>query len=109
MACPWRIQPKAITDSNVEERSKLLLDQYKKKAMLYQTNNLLVPLGDDFRYDKKSEWEQQYKNYLKIFEYINARPELNTEVYSVNIIHQFKIFKKQKLNTCSPSRLSLPL
>lgn len=80
MACPWKIQPKAITDSNVEERAKLLLDQYKKKAMLYQTNNLLVPLGDDFRYDKKNEWEAQYKNYVKIFDYINARPEFNAEV-----------------------------
>lgn len=49
MACPWKIQPKPITDDNVAERSKMLLEQYKKKAMLYKTNNLLVPLGDDFR------------------------------------------------------------
>lgn len=87
MACPWGIQPKAITDSNVEERALKLLDQYKKKAMLYGGQNqiggnLLVPLGDDFRYDKLEEWKLQYQNYQKIFDYINAKPELNTEVFS---------------------------
>lgn len=80
MACPWGVQPKAISEANVAERSKLLLDQYQKKAMLFSTNNLLAPLGDDFRWDSKSEWTQQFSNYMKIFEYINARPELNAEV-----------------------------
>lgn len=80
MKCPWKPQPKLINDDNIEERSFLLLDQYRKKAMLYKTNNILVPLGDDFRYDKKIEWEQQYKNYIKIFNFINSKPELNAEV-----------------------------
>lgn len=80
LSCPWKLQPKQINDDNLEERSLLLLDQYKKKAMLYRSNNLLVPLGDDFRFDKRLEWEQQYQNYQKIFNYINSKPDLNTEV-----------------------------
>jgi alpha-mannosidase II len=47
------------------------LDQYKKKAMLYKTNTLLVPLGDDFRWENDAEWEAQMTNYQKIFDYIN--------------------------------------
>lgn len=57
-----------------------MLDQYKKKAMLFKTNVLLVPLGDDFRWEDKPEWDAQVTNYGKLFEYINSNPELNAEV-----------------------------
>lgn len=61
-------------------RSLTLLDQYRKKAMLYKTNTLLVPLGDDFRWEDKPEWDAQTSNYGKIFDYINSQPDLHAEV-----------------------------
>ncbi|XP_042571064.1 alpha-mannosidase 2x-like [Cyprinus carpio] len=61
--CPWKVPPRAITDANVAERAGVLLDQYRKKSKLFRSKVLLVPLGDDFRYDKALEWDQQYFNY----------------------------------------------
>lgn len=77
--CPWRVPPKAIDDNNVGPRSELLVDQWKKKAELYRSNVLLVPLGDDFRYKQNTEWDVQRVNYEKLFDHINNQPHFNVE------------------------------
>ncbi|XP_035892640.1 alpha-mannosidase 2 [Anopheles stephensi] len=79
LTCPWNVPPRPINDQNVAERAEMIVDQWRKKSVLYRTRNVLIPLGDDFRYTTSSEWEAQQVNFERLFDYINNEPSLNVE------------------------------
>ena len=80
LLCPWGVNARAIVDSNVQERASTLVDQYKKHSTLYNTNKLLIILGDDFRYETSVETHHQFENYEKLFSYINNDETMNTHM-----------------------------
>lgn len=94
--CPWRIAPTTITDKNVAQKARLLVDQYKKKATLYRTRAVLIPLGDDFRYNQNTEWEAQRTNYQKLFEFINNDETLNVEAKFGTLQEYFDAVRAEK-------------
>ncbi|XP_048738238.1 alpha-mannosidase 2-like isoform X2 [Ostrea edulis] len=85
-----------ISLSNVQEQAKQLYEQYRRKASLYNYDAILVPLGDDFRYDSAQEWDQQYQNYNMLINYMNARDDWKIDVQFGTLKDYFEILRKSE-------------
>ncbi|CAG5127009.1 unnamed protein product [Candidula unifasciata] len=79
-----------VTDGNVESSAEMLYRQYRAKANYFRYNTILVPIGDDFRYDREVEWDQQYNNYQKLIQFMNSKPEWNIHVQWGTLKHYFQ-------------------
>ncbi|XP_064645074.1 alpha-mannosidase 2-like isoform X2 [Lineus longissimus] len=98
VSCPWRVPPQLINDGNIEERAHTLLDQYRKKAQLYKSNVVLIPLGDDFRYNTGTEWDQQFINYQKLMDYMNKKKDWNVQIQFGTLTDYFNaIYERNKV------------
>ena len=61
-----------VDDSNIQNMSDTFVSILRQKSAYYQTEQLLIPLGGDFRFQNAS---LQFKNMERIVEYINSNPE----------------------------------
>lgn len=77
-------------------RAELILDQWRKKSVLYKTRSVLIPLGDDFRYSQSLEWDAQRSNYEKLFVYMNNVPNLNVEAKFGTLSEYFESVHQEK-------------
>ncbi|XP_054262638.1 alpha-mannosidase 2 isoform X2 [Macrosteles quadrilineatus] len=95
-SCPWRVPPQIINDSNVAHRAEMILDQWRKKAQLFSTDVVIAPLGDDFRYDHPTEWDLQFNNYQRLFDYMNNVPHLNVQAQFGTLSDYFDAIQREK-------------
>ncbi|KAH3856771.1 hypothetical protein DPMN_099365 [Dreissena polymorpha] len=86
-----------VTDENIEKQAKYLYDQYRMKAGLFEYGTVLVPLGDDFRFDTSEEWDLHYENYMKIMDYINSKPEWNMNVQFGTLSTYFDLVRNNEM------------
>ena len=61
-------------------RAQNLWEQLQKKSELYRSNVVLMPHGDDFRYDNGEEWEKQLVNMEKLMRYMSEHETMNIDV-----------------------------
>ncbi|CAG0906368.1 unnamed protein product [Cyprideis torosa] len=49
--------------------------QVRRVASLFPYNVVFVPVGEDFRFVKRSEWDNQYRNYHALISHINKHKD----------------------------------
>ncbi|CAG0918464.1 unnamed protein product [Notodromas monacha] len=77
----FSVRATEIDANNIRDKATTLVEEYRRTASLFPHNVVLVPVGDDFRFDHSQEWDQQFKNYEKLVDYVNG----NKDIYNADI------------------------
>ncbi len=79
----------------MKEQAEMLLDQYRKKSQVFEHNVLLIPLGEDFRYETKAETHDQFENYERLMQYMNLNKEMNVQIKFGTVGDYFDLVNKK--------------
>lgn len=66
-----------IEDHNINERANTFVDQIKNRAKSYLSNLVMVPFGDDFKFQQAS---LQFNNMDKLIDYINKNTHYDVQI-----------------------------
>jgi len=67
-------------------RASDLLDQLRRKAQFLQHNHVLFVFGDDFRFNELGEWQAQFGNLTKIFDFMNSNKDMHVLVSAAVVV-----------------------
>lgn len=73
-------QDHAIKKTDVAGQAGRLVEQLRKKALLFRHNTLFMMVGRDFGFDNLPEWENQYNSYSAIMDFINKNKAWNVNI-----------------------------
>ncbi|KAF8371416.1 hypothetical protein PRIPAC_77845 [Pristionchus pacificus] len=65
---------------NIENHVAELLHQYRIVQKLYNSEHVLIPVGDDFYLSKNDDWKEVVELYTAIMDHINKTPSLNAKM-----------------------------
>lgn len=100
-----------ITEQNLEERARILYEQYRITAEIYRRDNLngktgpqnlYLPifLGEDFSFVSETDFDLIYHNYKQLFKYMNSKPEWKIKIKFGTVNEYFtKVKANQEIRT----------
>ncbi|KAN0006982.1 hypothetical protein ACTFIU_005175 [Dictyostelium citrinum] len=89
------IQNPPINQSNIYERAQIFVEIMQQRSQLYRHNNLLIPFGNDFRFQNASI---EFENMDKLIEYINSNSSWGITIQYATLNEYF-----EKLESIEPS------
>ncbi|WAR13872.1 MA2A1-like protein [Mya arenaria] len=85
--------------NNLDDFATKLVKALHQKSEGYQHKQILLPLGDDFRYNTEADWNQQYRNTQILMRYINSQSKFKTNITFGTLQKFFDDMKTNKANT----------
>lgn len=97
-----KVRRKEGTESTIDHLITSIVRQLRRKAANFNHNVVLLPLGDDLRYDNEQEWVTMYANLDIIITYINNNPKFNMMMKYGTLKTYLMEVKKQYNTSNSP-------